>query len=32
MADLLGAGFELVEIHKLYECLDQLIEHKRGAL
>jgi len=31
MADLLGAGFELVEIHKLYECLDRLIEHK-GAL
>jgi len=24
MADLLGAGFELVEIHKLYECLDRL--------
>jgi hypothetical protein len=31
MADLLGAGFELVEIHKLYECLDRLIGHK-GAL
>jgi hypothetical protein len=31
MADLLGAGFELVEIHKLYECLDRLIAHK-GAL
>ena len=31
MADLLGAGFELVEIHKLYECLDGLMEHK-GAL
>jgi Transposase DDE domain len=31
MADLLGAGFELVEIHKLYGCLDRLIEHK-GAL
>jgi hypothetical protein len=29
MADLLGAGFELAEIHKLYECLDRLIEHKR---
>jgi hypothetical protein len=29
MADLLGAGFELVEIHKLYECLDLLLEHKR---
>jgi transposase len=30
MADLLGAGFELVEIHKLYECLDRLMEHKRA--
>jgi hypothetical protein len=30
MADLLGAGFELVEIHKLYECLDRLIGHKRA--
>jgi len=30
MADLLGAGFELVEIHKLYTCLDQLLEHKRA--
>jgi len=29
MADLLGAGFELAEIHKLYECLDRLIEHRR---
>lgn len=29
MADLLGASFELVEIHKLYECLDRLIEHKQ---
>jgi hypothetical protein len=29
MADLLGAGFELVEIHKLYECLDRLIEYRR---
>jgi hypothetical protein len=29
MADLLGVGFELVEIHKLYECLDRLIEHRR---
>jgi hypothetical protein len=29
MADLLGAGFELVEIHKLYECLNRLLEHKR---
>jgi transposase len=30
MADLLGAGFELVEIHKLYECLDKLLAHKRA--
>jgi hypothetical protein len=30
MADLLGAGFELVEIHKLYECLSRLITHKRA--
>jgi hypothetical protein len=30
MGDLLGAGFELVEIHKLYACLDQLIAHKRA--
>ena len=28
--DLLGAGFELVEIHKLYACLDHLLEHKRA--
>jgi transposase len=31
MPDLLGAGFELAEIHKLYDCLDRLIGHK-GAL
>ena len=30
MADLLGAGFELAEIHKLYECLDKLLEHKQA--
>lgn len=30
MGDLLGVGFELVEIHKLYECLDRLIAHKRA--
>jgi transposase len=30
MADLLGAGFELAEIHKLYECLDRLMEYKRA--
>jgi transposase len=29
MADLLGGGFELAEIHKLYECLDLLLEHKK---
>jgi len=30
MGDLLGAGFELAEIHKLYECLDLLLEHKEA--
>jgi hypothetical protein len=30
MADLLGAGFELAEIHKLYGCLDRLLDHKRA--
>jgi len=30
MADLLGSGFELVEIHKLYACLDKLLDHKRA--
>jgi hypothetical protein len=30
MGDLLGAGFELAEIHKLYECLDRLLVHKRA--
>jgi len=30
MGDLLGHGFELAEIHKLYECLDLLIDHKRA--
>ena len=30
MADLLGAGFELAEIHKLYQCLDRLMEHKEA--
>ena len=30
MADLLGAGDDLVEIHKLYRCLDQLLPHKRA--
>ena len=30
MGDLLGAGFELAEIHKLYHCLDRLMVHKRA--
>lgn len=30
LPDLLGTGFELVEIHKLYECLDRLTEYKRA--
>jgi hypothetical protein len=30
MCDLLGAGFELAEIHKLYACLDRIVEHKRA--
>ncbi len=30
MADLLGAGYELAEIHKLYRCLDRLLVHKRA--
>jgi transposase len=29
MADLLGADEELAEIHKLYECHQQLVKHKR---
>jgi transposase len=29
VGDLLGAGFELAEIHKLYQCLDRLMGHKR---
>ena len=29
IGDLLGAGFELAEIHKLYHCLDRLMVHKR---
>jgi hypothetical protein len=28
MADLLGEDFGLVEIHKLYECHDFVLEHK----
>jgi transposase len=30
MGDLLGAGFELAEIHKLYHCLDRLMVHKKA--
>jgi hypothetical protein len=30
MGDLLEAGFELAEIHKLYQCLDRLMVHKRA--
>ena len=30
MADILGAGFELAESHKLYTCLDKLVAHKRA--
>jgi len=30
LADLLGADFGLVDSHKLYECLDQLLAHKRA--
>jgi transposase len=30
LPDLLGAGAELVEIHKLYRCLDLLLAHKRA--
>ena len=29
LADLLGADLELAEIHKLYECHERLLEHKR---
>jgi len=30
MGDLLGEDFSLVEIHKLYECHDRLLEHKEA--
>ena len=30
MGDLLGGDFALVEIHKLYRCLDQVLPHKRA--
>src|ERR1700678_1467122 len=29
MADLLGADLELADIHKLYQCHERLLEHKR---
>ena len=29
MADLLGADLELAEIHKLYECHERLLKHKK---
>lgn len=32
MPDLLGADEELAEIHKLYECHEHLLKHKRGLL
>ncbi len=30
MADLLGEGAGLAEIHKLYRCHDRLLEHKQA--
>lgn len=30
MGDLLGTGYELAEIHRLYRCLDRLLKHKRA--
>lgn len=30
MADLLGEDFGLVQIDKLYRCLDKLLSHKKG--
>lgn len=30
LGDLLGAGFEFLDIHKLYKCLDRLLEHKQA--
>jgi hypothetical protein len=30
MPDLLGAGYELAEIRKLYRCLGRLLSHKRA--
>ena len=31
LADLLGGDFGLVEIHRLYECHDKLLEHKKAV-
>lgn len=30
LADLLGGDFSLAEIHRLYECHDKLLEHKKA--
>ena len=30
IADLLGGDFSLAEIHRLYECHDKIVEHKRA--
>ena len=30
IADLLGGDFSLAEIHRLYECHDKILEHKRA--
>ena len=30
LADLLGGDFGLAEIHRLYECHDKLLEHKKA--
>jgi hypothetical protein len=30
MADLLGEDFGLAEIHRLYQCHDKLLEHKKA--
>jgi len=30
MADLLGEDFSIVQIDKLYRCLDKLVAHKKG--
>jgi transposase len=30
LADVLGGDFSLVEIHKLYRCLDEVVAHKKA--